>query len=137
MQNVLLFLTPKSTVAYLQSNFTVRQAIEKMKFHRYSSVPIIDENGKYVGTITEGDIFWFINSNDEGFTTYELEDVPLSQVPRRRDNDAVNAMANISDLFNMAINQNFVPVVDDSNTFIGIITRKKVIEYLIQESKKD
>ena len=56
MENVLLFLTPKSAVAYLEEDFTLRQAVEKMKFHRYSSVPIIDKNGKYVGTITEGDI---------------------------------------------------------------------------------
>ena len=60
MENVLLFLTPKSAVAYLEEDFTLRQTIEKMKFHRYSSVPIIDKNGKYVGTITEGDIFWYL-----------------------------------------------------------------------------
>ena len=56
MENVLLFLTPKSAVAYLEDDFTLRQTIEKMKFHRYSAVPIVDKNGKYIGTITEGDM---------------------------------------------------------------------------------
>ena len=136
MENVLLFLTPKSAVAYLESDFTLRQTVEKMKFHRYSSVPIIDENGKYIGTITEGDIFWFLfGKQGEIKSTYDLENIRLKDVPRNRDNIAVNASANISDLFNLAINQNFVPIVDDSNSFIGIITRKTLIEHLIKTQK--
>ena len=135
MENVLLFLTPKSTVAYLQEDFTLRQAIEKMKSHRYSSVPIIDANGKYVGTITEGDIFWYIYNKGELSTQYDLEDVKLKDVPRNRDSAPVNAFAELSDLFNKAIKQNFVPVVDDSNSFIGIITRKTLIEHLINTKK--
>ena len=34
------------------------------------------------------------------------------------------------ELFDKITNQNFVPVVDDNNVFIGIITRKDVILYL-------
>lgn len=136
MENVLLFLTPKSTVAYLEEDFTLRQAVEKMKFHRYSSVPIIDKNGKYVGTITEGDIFWYLfGKQGQIKSTYELQNIRLKDVPRKRDNQAVNASANISDLFKFSINQNFLPVVDDSNSFIGIITRKTVIEYLMKTRK--
>ena len=98
---------------------------------------IVDKNGKYVGTITEGDIFWYIYNNQSKLaTTYDLEDVQLKDVPRNRDNTAVNASAKISDLINIAINQNFVPVVDDSNSFIGIITRKSVIEHLLKTKEK-
>ena len=135
MGNVLLFLTPKSAVAYLQDDYTLRQAVEKMNFHRYAAVPIIDANGKYVGTITEGDILWYIYNNDTLSSQYALEEVQLKDVPRNRDNKAVNASANISDLFKGAISQNFVPVVDDSNSFIGIVTRKSVIEHLIKTQK--
>lgn len=135
MGNVLLFLTPKSAVAYLQDDYTLRQAVEKMNFHRYAAVPIIDTNGKYVGTITEGDILWYIYNNNALSSQYALEEVQLKDVPRNRDNKAVNASANISDLFKAAISQNFVPVVDDSNSFIGIVTRKSVIEHLIKTQK--
>ena len=34
-----------------------------------------------------------------------------------------------------AINQNFVPVVDDQGSFIGIITRKSIIKYCYNEMK--
>ena len=54
--NLLFFLTPKAEVAYLYDDFTLRQAIEKMEYHRYSSIPILNRKGEYVGTITEGDL---------------------------------------------------------------------------------
>lgn len=136
MQNVLLFMTPKSQVAFLQEDFTIRQALEKMKFHRYSSVPIIDKDGKYIGSVTEGDIFWYIYNSDLNFNSYDLENVKLSEVPRNRTTQSVKASQEITELFDMIINQNFVPVVDDSNRFIGIITRKSVIEYLIKTTNE-
>ena len=54
--NLLFFLTPKTEVAFLYDDFTLRQAIEKMEYHRYSAIPILNRKGEYVGTITEGDI---------------------------------------------------------------------------------
>ena len=54
--NVLRFLTPKSNVAYIYDDFTLRQTLEKMEFHRYSAIPIINRAGEYVGTLTEGDL---------------------------------------------------------------------------------
>lgn len=129
MDNVLFFITPKSQITYLKSDFSIRQALEKIKFHRYTSVPVIDKFGKYVGTLTEGDILWFIIENNI-LDIKKLEDIKLSEVKRNRDNFAVNVSSKVSDLFNVITNQNFVPIVDDSNVFIGIITRKSVINYL-------
>ena len=58
--NILLFLTPKKDVAYLFDDFSIRQALEKMEYHRYSAIPIINRNGEYVGTLTEGDILYYL-----------------------------------------------------------------------------
>ena len=70
--NILLFLTPKKDVSYLYSDYTIRQATEKMEYHRYTAIPIIDRNGKYIGTLTEGDILWFIKNNNH-FNLQEAE----------------------------------------------------------------
>lgn len=129
MDNVLFFITPKSQTTYLTSDFSIRQALEKIKYHRYTSVPIIDKFGKYVGTITEGDLLWFIIENNI-LDIRKLEEIKLSEVKRNRDNFAVNVSSKVGDLFSIITNQNFVPIVDDSNVFIGIITRKSVIKYL-------
>ena len=42
----------------------------------------------------------------------------------------------MEDLIKKAMNQNFVPVVDDQNKFIGIITRKSIIEYCFENMKQ-
>ena len=39
--NILFFLTPKSEVAYINDDDTLRQALEKMEHHKYAAVPII------------------------------------------------------------------------------------------------
>ena len=45
-------------MAYITEDFTIRQTLDKMKEHKYSSIPILTKDGKYVGTITEGDLLW-------------------------------------------------------------------------------
>ena len=53
--NVLFFLKPKLSVAYIYDTNTVRQGLEKMKHYGYTAIPVIDREGHYVGTVTEGD----------------------------------------------------------------------------------
>ena len=51
--NILFFLTPKSEVAHIHDDDSLRQALEKMEYHKYSAVPILTREGKYVGTLNE------------------------------------------------------------------------------------
>ena len=57
--NIAFFLKPKASVAYLYSDFTVRQALEKMRHYGYAAIPVISRDGKYVGSVSEGDFLWF------------------------------------------------------------------------------
>ena len=134
--NILFFLTPKSDVAYIYEDYTMRQALEKMEYHRYSSIPIINKEGKYIGTITEGDLLWTLK-NELSLDLRSIEDIPIAEVKRRKDNRPVSIDANIEDLISKSMNQNFVPVVDDSNHFIGIITRKAIINYFEEKIKEN
>jgi CBS domain-containing protein len=126
---IAFFLLPKSEVVYLQLKSTMRQALEKMEHHRYTAVPIIDDEGKYVGTITEGDLLWKLK-NTPGLTFQDTKTIPLSDIPQRMKNKSVRINAEIEDLLSLAIVQNFVPVVDDSDIFIGIVRRREIFEYL-------
>ncbi|MGL5693018.1 MAG: CBS domain-containing protein [Peptostreptococcaceae bacterium] len=130
--NILFFLTPKSEVAYIYEDYTMRQTLEKMEYHRYSSIPIINKEGKYVGTLTEGDLLWTLK-NDFYLDLKSVEDVPIMSIKRRKDNAPVSIEANIEDLISKSMNQNFVPVIDDNETFIGIIKRRDIIEYCYQK----
>ena len=133
--NILFFLTPKSEVAYIFENETLRQTLEKMEHRKFSCIPLLSLDGKYTGTISEGDLLW-------GMKTLNVPDLKTSEgisimaVPRRATYKAVHANSNMEDLLDKAINQNYVPVVDDQGYFIGIITRKEIIQYCYKELKK-
>ena len=134
--NILFFLIPKSDVTYICDDYTIMQALEVLESHRYSSIPVINKNGKYIGTLTEGDMLWaFKNEYDLNLT--KPEKISITQVPRRKDNQPVKASANMEDLVSKAMSQNFVPVVDDDGTFIGIITRKDIIQYCYTRFSKN
>ena len=128
--NILFYLVPKSEVMYLYDDYSLRQAMEKMEYHKYSAVPIINRAGNYVGTLTEGDILWELKDRK-----HEAEEIMLRHTNRKRDNEPVNVNCNIEDLVMTSMNQNFVPVIDDNGIFIGIVTRKSIIEYCYKQYK--
>lgn len=126
--NILFFLTPKAEVAFLEENYSLRQVLEKMEYHKYSAIPILNEDGAYIGTLTEGDLLWYFRHND----SEELEQpnqLQLTDLPRRLDYTPVNANSDMEDLLSKALQQNFVPVIDDCHKFIGIVTRSDIIKY--------
>ena len=125
---VAFFLLPKSETIYLEIPTTVRQALEKMRHYGYSAVPILDNKGCYFGTLTSADLLWFIKDNfDKSFK--EIGRIPLEEVPRLFDNQPVSINAQVTDLFQMALEQNFIPVVDDLGSYIGIVRRREILEY--------
>lgn len=133
--NILFFLIPKSEVAYINETETLRQTLEKMENRKYSCIPLLSDEGKYIGTISEGDLLWglrHLNLTDNRDT----EGISIMAIPRRATYKPVRASANIEDLFDCAINQNFVPVLDDMGFFIGIVTRKDIMKYGYSELKK-
>jgi FOG: CBS domain len=126
--NIAFFLIPKKDIVFLKENATMRQALERMEYHSYSAVPLINSEGKYVGTITEGDLLWKLK-NTPGLTFANTEDIHLSDVEQHVQNMPVTIDAQMEDLISRAVVQNFVPVVDDQKIFIGIVRRRELIEY--------
>ena len=132
--NILFLLKPKSNIVYLSGSNTIRQGIEKFRAHVYTAVPVIDDDGKYLGTISEGDFLWNI-VNENTFELKENEHKYIYSIIRPNYNPAIKIDTTMEDLFERITNQNFVPVVDDRNFFVGIITRKDVINYLRENQK--
>ena len=132
--NLLFFLTPKCDVCVLDSDCTLRQAVEKLNAAGRSAVPVIDDEGHYCGTASEGDLLRAVLKED---TQKDWEHVKLMDIIRKDFNPPVNAFASIEDLLQRAMEQNFVPVVDDRGMFIGIVTRKAILRHFIKELKKE
>lgn len=133
--NILFFLKPKQQVVCIYDDFTIRQALEKMEYHRYTSIPIINKEGDYIGTLSEGDILWEIKNRHQ-FNLKEAENTKISDIKRFRDNLPIDISAHIDDLILKATHQNFVPVIDDRKKFIGIVTRTDIIKYFFENQNK-
>ncbi|MCD2491679.1 CBS domain-containing protein [Lacrimispora sp. NSJ-141] len=133
--NILFFLTPKSDVEFVYEDYTLRQTIEKMEYHRFSEVPVISRDGRYAGTITEGDLLWYVKE-DWDLNIREAENVRIMNIRRKKKTAAVSVNAKMEDLMEKVMNQNFVPVVDDNEIFIGIVKRKDIIHYCYEHMVK-
>ena len=126
--NIAFFLTPKADVAWVKTTSTVRQAIERMHHYRYTAVPLLTPEGQYAGTLTDGDLLTLFKERPQ--LTFEgTEHVPLDTVSRRLVVRPVRIDAQIDELFALALDQNFVPVVDDRGAFIGIVRRRSILEF--------
>lgn len=132
--NIFLFLKPKSEVEYLSSEMSIRQAMEKMEYHRYTNMPVISKDGVYTGSISEGDILWYLKNNGIN-TLRQAETICIKEVSRYREYKAMGIDYEMEDLIDLAIAQNFVPIVDSDSVFIGIVTRKDIINHLYKETK--
>ena len=130
--NISFFLQPKCNVAYIYSSDTFRQGLEKMDHYGYTAIPVLDDKERYVGTITEGDLLWAVKEY-WNLNIHTAEDLPIMEIHRHRDNLPVSVGESMENLIDKVTNQNFVPVIDDEGHFIGIITRKDVIGYLVHE----
>lgn len=128
---IAFFLIPKKEVAFLRINSTMRQALEKLEYHHYTAIPLLDEQGRYAGTVSEGDLLRKIKNTPQ-LTFDNMKKIPLSEVEQRIKITPVKIDAEMEDLVSLVITQNFVPVVDDGGFFIGIVRRREMLEYYIK-----
>ena len=132
MNNILFFLLPKAMCAFVYDDYTVRQALEKMEVSGYAALPILNRNGEYRGTLTEGDLLWALK-NMCYMDMRQAEARRIMEISRRKDNVPVRVTTGMQDLVQRASTQNFVPGVDDKDAFIGIVTRSAIIKYCSQQ----
>ena len=133
--NVLFFFFFKSQIKYVDSSMSIRQVLEVIEHYRFTTIPLLSKDGKFIGTITEGDLLFYVK--DHPFKSIsEFNNVNILEVKRHRDYLPINSNHDMVDLIVTAVNENFVPVLDDLGYFIGIVTRKSIINYLYLENKK-
>ena len=138
--NIAYFLIPKNRVVYLFDECTFRQGLEKMRHHGYTAIPVISRDGKYVGTVSEGDFLWRIldsGSDDmqKPFSMKDMEQLQVRDILRGNNYPSVGITVSMEALLNSAMKQNFIPVVDDLGNFTGIVTRKDIIRYFAEQKE--
>lgn len=138
--NISFFLKPKSDVAYIHDSDTLRQGMEKLRYYGYTAIPVLSDDDRYMGTITEGDFLWSIvdfNSQQlHEVSARSLEDTSIAEMDFKWDYPSVHINTSIEELIDKAMMQNFVPVVDDRGAFIGIVTRQEIIKHFMEKNRK-
>ena len=132
MESIISLLTPKKITFYILNTSTIRQALEKFDAHKFTIVPILDKNGKYRGTISQGDMLRFIKQKGS-FNLEEAESISIKEIERYRSYRSLKIDAEFVEVLALSQEQNFIPIVDDSDTYIGIIKRSDIIKYLYKE----
>ena len=134
--NIMRFVVPKSLVEHVSVDSTVRQAFEKMRFHRYVAIPVIDGEGKYMGTLRNDDIFaYFLEGSS--FDTRLAERDKVAEIVDERYNPPVYHHSSMNELIEKVSEHNFVPVVDDRGCFVGIILRRDILNFLFNHYSKN
>ena len=134
--NIASFLLPKAEVAYLRDDMTLRQGLEKLRRSGFTAIPVIDMEDRYVGVVSVGDFLWNIlayNQTLEDITLKRLEHMTVRDFLQNGKVKPACIDTAMENLLECAKNQNFVPVIDDRKRFIGIITRKDLIQYLCRK----
>lgn len=134
--NIASFILPKSEVSYLRDNMTIRQGLERLRRSGFSAVPVIGAEDRYVGVVSAGDFLWSIldhNQPLENVTMKRVEELTLRDIIQNGKVEPVCIDTNMEQLLGQVQVQNFVPVIDDRNVFIGIITRSDIVKYFVKK----
>lgn len=133
--NILTLITPKANLVYLTDEMTIRQALEKMRVHRYTAIPIVNaKDGTYVGSVGEGDMLYNL-VKEESVSVKELENKKITKIIRPAFMPAMKVDMSMEELIDAITIQNFVPIVDDRNILMGIVTRRNLMKYLVDKVK--
>ena len=141
IMNIAYFLKTKAEVIYLYENYTMRQGLEEMRKHGHTAVPVLSLDNKYIGTISEGDFLWFLvdDRKEQLFKTNlsNIDKIKIKDIFKKGKNPSVRITATMDEIMMRAMDQNFVPVVDDRDYFIGIITRSDIMRYISSKLAND
>ena len=134
--NVLMLLRPKKDIAYIYENNTIRQGLTKMRAHGYTAIPVLSEDGRYVGSVSEGDFLWY--QIDNGFADEKSgEKHYVREIIRKDFSPAARINISMDELLDRVMHQNFVCITDDLGSFIGIVTRQDIIRYFTDLLQKE
>ena len=141
--NIASLLIPRSMVTYLYDDFSLRQGLEKMRYHKHTAVPVVTRENRYVGSLSEGDFLWSLvaymqssEAENKCVDFRDLETIFMKDILHTDKNPPVRINTKTMELVERACNQNFIPVIDGRDSFIGIVTRKAIISRLSKDLKQ-
>lgn len=120
------FLTPKSDVIWISARATMRTAFETMEESGFAALPVLDDEGRYVGALTASDLLRKL-LRTPGMEVDAMARTRVAEVPMAARSRPVDILAEVDELYGEALVQNFVPVIDSRGIFVGIVRRSAIL----------
>ena len=121
--------TPKAKAVTVYSDDSLQAALKVMLRSRYMMIPVLERgSNRYIYSLSSSDILArLIKEKDfDSAKEEKISSIPVGRliVPCREDTE-------VAALTDLVVNQNYVPLVDEAGIFVGLVTRKSVINHLI------
>ncbi|MDD3307754.1 MAG: CBS domain-containing protein [Acetobacterium sp.] len=131
MKNHLFYLLPKNETVFLTNTDSFTQAYNMFVITNYTALPVINKKGQYVGTICEGDLLRVLSLSlthpEIDLDAFEIKDIEF-----KINLEVARINESYEHLVELAVKQNFIPLIDDQGIFIGILRRQELIKELIK-----
>lgn len=119
------FIVTADNVATVRTENNLLHALTILSTLGYSSIPVLDMEGKLKGQVTLADII----SGIKAIPTYDWESLQtrtVSEVMNASPGYVYND-SELEDVLNQLVSHNYVAVIDKTGCFMGIVTRKMLL----------
>lgn len=124
--NVSAYMTPRPVT--INRNFTAENAASLMRRHQVFQLPVVDDNGKLVGIVTDRDIRSTAGSDLDLLKKFLVSEIMTADVVRVGPDENIRMAIEI--LYRLRIGG--LPVVEDDEV-VGIITVRDLLRCLRDE----
>lgn len=119
------YLIPESELAIFIDTHNADHVLLLLAHNGYSRVPVITKEKFYKGTISISDIMSY---QDKHFLTeWEMSQTDIGVMV----NDIIEVVrtdSSLTEIMHKLVEYPFLPVVDNNEKFVGIITRKSILK---------
>lgn len=132
-------IIPKEQVVTIDPEWSLERALLILTRKQTSSVPVINAQGQVEGLISKTDILDFMLHISRNKDHFDFSGLSKHQVREAMNRNHQGIMANsiFSFAFEVLVDRSYIPIIDANKQFVGILTRKvlmeKVIEYFQEE----
>lgn len=126
LENEANLLIDGDNVATLTDTNNLEHALLVLTNIGYSKVPVLNKEQQLVGLISLSDVVSEM-FDTESINPDRLSNIKVSDV-MEKNVKFIMLPFNIEKILNYLVDANFVPVVNEKNEFLGIVTRKEILK---------
>lgn len=119
------YLIPAEELAIFINTHNADHVMLLLVSNGFSRVPVITKEKQYVGTISISDMMTYQAKRQ--LTDWEMTQTNIGDMVNTKI-ETINITSSLTEIMHKLVDFPFLPVVNDDNRFIGIITRKSILK---------